>query len=110
VEWALATYALGNNGGAGVYISPRTGGLYTYRSEYSQRYGTPCAGFETSGTLVFRKFSNGFAVANSGTTAQSITLPSHSYTDIEGRAISNPLMVNGTDAYMLLLPGGGGCS
>jgi hypothetical protein len=110
VDWALATYALGNNGGAGVYISPKTGGVYSYRSEYSQRYGTPCGGFQIQGTLVFRKFSGGLAIANSGTSAQSFSLPAHAYQDIEGRTIGNPLMVNGTDAYMLLLPGGGGCS
>lgn len=110
VDWALATYALGNNGGASVYISPKTGGVYSYRSEYSQTYGTPCGAFQTMGTLVFRKFSRGFAVANSGTGAQSITLPAHQYTDIERGPVPNTLTVNGTDAYMLLLPGGGGCS
>jgi hypothetical protein len=111
VDWTLSTYAIGNNGGAGVYISPATGGVYSYRSEYSKRYGAPCGGFQTSGTLYFRKFSNGFAVANSsGTTAQSMPLPAgHVYSDIEGRPVSSPLMVNAKDGY-LLLTSGNGCS
>lgn len=108
VDWALATYAVGNNGGAGVYISPKTGAIYTYRSEYSTKYGTPCSGYQQSGTLVYRRFSGGFAVANSGTSAQSITLPAgHIYSDVESRAVSNPLTVNGTDAYMLLTASNG---
>jgi hypothetical protein len=110
MDWALASYAIGNNGGAGLYVSPKGGAIYSYRSEYAQQYGKPCGGFQTNGTLVYRSFANGFAVANIGTTAQQLPLPAHSYVDIEGRAISNPLTVNGTDAYMLLLPGGGGCS
>lgn len=110
VDWALATYALGNNGGVGLYVSPKGGAIYTYRSEYSKTYGTPCGAYQQTGSLFFRRFTNGFAVANSSTSAQSITLPSgHTYTDVAGRAVSNPLMVNGTDAYMLQT-GGGGCS
>jgi hypothetical protein len=109
IDWALATYAIGNNGGAGLYVSPKGGAIYSYRSEYSQRYGKPCGGYQISGSLVYRQFSNGFAVANSGTSAAQLPLPAHSYVDIGGRAVSNPLTVNGTDAYMLLLPGGGGC-
>ncbi len=110
VDWALASYAIGNNGGANVYISPAGGAIYTYRSEYSRTYGAPCGGFTQSGNLYSRRFAGGFAVVNAGAGSQKITLPNHAYTDIEGRPISNPLSVGGTDAYMLMLPGGGGCS
>lgn len=109
VDWALATYAIGNNGGAGVFISPKGGAIYTYRSEYATAYGTPCGAYKQSGSLVFRQFSQGFAVANSGTSAQSLPLPAgHTYTDVEGRAVTSPLTVNGTDAYMLTT-GSNGC-
>lgn len=108
IDWALATYAIGNNGGAGVFISPKGGAIYTYRSEYAKAYGAPCGAYTKSGTLVYRQFAGGFAVANSGTSAQTITLPAgHAYMDIGGRAVSNPLTVNGTDAYMLTTSGNG---
>jgi hypothetical protein len=110
IDWALAGYALANNGGANVYISPGGGAIYTYRSEYADRYGTPCGGYSALGNNVFtRRFSNGFAVVNAGSTSQSVQLPAHTYTDIGGRAVSNPLMVSGSDAYMLLTSGNG-CS
>lgn len=108
MDWALASYALGNNGGAGLFVSPKGGAIYTYRSEYSRTYGTPCGGYVSNNNLLSRQFANGFAVVNYGTAAQSIQLPAgHTYTDIENRPVTNPLMVNTTDAYMLLTSGNG---
>lgn len=111
IDWALATYALVNNGGANVYISPKGGAIYTYRSEYATRYGGPCSGYATNGTYFYsRRFQSGFAVVNAGSSPQSITLPSgHTYTDVGGRAVSSPLTVNGGDAYMLTT-NANGCS
>lgn len=110
VDWALATYAIGNEGGADVYTSPHGGAVYSYRPEYAQRYGTPCASYATSGSLYYRRFQNGFAVVNASYASQTIPLPAgHTYTDIEGRAVSSPLTVGPADAYMLLT-GGNGCS
>ncbi len=109
VDWALASYAIGNNGGANVYISPAGGAIYTYRPEYSTRYGAACGAYSQSGGAYTRRFAGGFAVVNAGGSAQKVTLPNHTYTDIEGRAVSNPLTVNGTDAYMLLTSSNG-CS
>ncbi len=109
VDWALATYALGNNGGAGVYISPKGGGIYTYRSEYSTRYGAACGAFQDNNYLYSRRFSGGFALANAGSSPQQFQLPAgHVYTDVGGRPVSNPLTVNPGDAYMLTT-GGNGC-
>lgn len=110
VDWALATYAIGNEGGADVFISPKGGDVYSFRSEYTKRYGAPCGAYKTSASLYYRQFAGGFAVANASGGAQSIQLPAnHVYTDIEGRPVSNPLLVNSADGY-LLLTSGNGCS
>lgn len=111
MDWGLASYALGNNGGADVYISPAGGALDTYRGEEGDRYGAPCGAYtQTNGFLYTRKFAGGFAVVNANPSgSQVVQLPNHTYKDIEGRAISNPLTVNATDAYMLLTTANG-CS
>jgi hypothetical protein len=108
VDWALASYALGNNGGANVYISPAGGAIYSYRPEYARRYGAACGGFSVSNNLYTRRFSGGFAVVNANSSGtQMVQLPAHAYTDIEGRPVTNPLAVNPTDAYMLLTSANG---
>ena len=103
VDWALATYALGNNGGADLYVSPEGGATYTYRPEYAKGYGIACAAYSKVGTAYVRRFTDGYAIVNPvGGTVQNITLPAHSYTDIEARALTKPLTVSAGDAYMLL--------
>lgn len=105
IDWGLATYALGNNGGADVYISPKGGADYVWRSEYARQYGAACGAYSKVGTAYVRKFADGYAAANPpGGTTQHIALPAHSYSDIEGRGTFNggTLTVNPGDAYMLL--------
>jgi len=112
VDWALGSYAIVNNGGSNVFISPKGGAIYTYRPEYAKQYGAACGAFTQSGYLYTRRFANGFAVVNAGTTAQMVQLPAHTYSDIEGRPISSRMTVNAADAYMLLLTpaNGTGCT
>ena len=108
VDWALATYAIANNGGAGVYIAPQGGDNYSYRAEYAHVYGAPCGDVEQAGAVYTRRFQNGMAIVNASYRAQAVSLPTnHTYTDIEGRALSNPLTVNGADGYMLLTSANG---
>lgn len=103
VDWALATYAITNNGGADVYIAPQGGDNYSYRAEYARTYGAPCGSIEQTGAIYARRFQGGMAIVNASYTTQTVALPlHHTYTDIEGRALSNPLTVNGADGYMLL--------
>jgi hypothetical protein len=102
LEFAMAGYQLGNEGGAGLYISPSTGDIYSYHPEYQTQLGTPCAEYATVGTDTYmRRFSGGLVVMNNSTTAQSVSLPNHVYADIESRTITNPLTVNGLDAYVM---------
>ncbi|HET7814756.1 MAG TPA: hypothetical protein VFL13_10330 [Candidatus Baltobacteraceae bacterium] len=103
-DWALATYALVNQGGAGVYISPQTGQRLSYRTEYATHYGSPCSAYTTLATNVYeRKFVSGLVVVNAGTTPYTLHLStSHTFHDIEKRAVPNPLTVAPADAYVLL--------
>jgi hypothetical protein len=108
-DWALATYALGNNGGTAFFTSPQKGGQY-YRSEYATQIGSPCGAYQVQGSVYYRKFSRGLAVVVPANNVQAnFTLPPHTYTDIEGRAVGNPLVLNGPDGYMLTTAGNG-CS
>lgn len=109
-DWALASYAMVNEGNIQLYISPYTVSDYAYRPEFSKTYGVPCSSYSVPSANVYtRRFANGFAVinANPATTTATVTLPSHSYTDIEGRAITQPLHVRGADGYMLLTTANG---
>jgi hypothetical protein len=108
VDWALATYALINNGGADVYISPQTGQMASYRPEYATTYGSACGAYTQIATNVYeRKFNGALVVVNASTSAYSLSLPSgHTYNDIEGQSVTNPLVVNAASGYVLLTTNG----
>ena len=103
VDWALATYAITNEGGANVYVAPQGGDNYSYRPEYAKTYGAPCGSFTQDGDVYMRSFQRGMAIVNASYATHAVNLPLHrSFIDIEGRPLTNPLMVNGADGYMLL--------
>jgi hypothetical protein len=108
MDWSLATYALGNEGGEDLYASPHGGSIYSYRSEYATTYGSACGSYtQVSSSVYERKFQGALVIVNASGSPYSLSLPSgHSYHDIEGRAVNNPLTVNGPDAYFLLTSNG----
>lgn len=108
VDWGLSTYAIGNNGGADVYLSPNGGATYSYRSEYATRLGTPCGGYTQSGGVYVRKFAYALVVVNPNQqTSVSYPLPAnHQYTDIEHQTVTNPLVLNGPAGYVLMTTNG----
>lgn len=108
IDWALSTYALVNEGGADLYISPNRGSTYSYRREFATTLGAPCGEYTSSGALYYRKFAGALVVVNpSNGSEQPFSLPAgHSYTDIEGRPVSNPLEITGPDGYVLLTSNG----
>ncbi len=114
-EWAVGTYLMGNNGNALMYATYGglgTGGYGTeyYYPEYSTNMGIPCGAFSGGPQIYQRAFQNGLVVVNAGTTAASATLPlGHVYTDIEGRTVTNPLSVPGTNAFVMTTLAGTGC-
>lgn len=110
-EYTVASYLLSNEQASAIYTSPYGKyGVEFYLTEYTKNYGAPCgAYYGVSGTAVYaRKFANAFVAVNSSTTsAQVVTLPSgHTYTDIEGRAVSNPLTIPANDSFVLMTTSG----
>lgn len=108
VDWALSSYAIGNEGGEDLYTSPHGGSLYSYRPEYSTSYGAPCSSYTMLSSFVYeRKFQGALVVVNASGSSYNLTLPAgHTYHDIEGRTVSNPLVLSGTDGYVLLTSNG----
>jgi hypothetical protein len=103
-EYSLATYMLGNEGNALLFVGGLHGyGTDTYRAEDDLAYGSPCAAYQTAGSVYWRRFSGSLAIVNSAGTAQTFTLPAGAtYHDIEGRAVAPVLHLNPHDAYVLL--------
>ncbi|HEV3153333.1 MAG TPA: hypothetical protein VGZ02_06000 [Candidatus Baltobacteraceae bacterium] len=106
LEFAMAAYQMGNEGGAALYVSPSTGEIYSYHPEFATRLGTPCAEYSVSGTVYYRKFTGGLAIVNNSFTPSSLQLPAHAYTDIEGRSVTNPLQLGANDGYVLTTTNG----
>ncbi len=118
LEYGIATYLMGNEGGAGLFVGNNPGyGIEQYHSEYTANYGTACGAYyggsatnPNSPDLWYRRYSNAFVVVNGGSSSrsyESVTLPAgHSYRDLEGRPVSNPLSVANHDAYVLLTTNG----
>jgi len=103
-EYALATYMLGNESASAVFTSQYGGyGKENYFPEFAANYGTPCSTWTLSTHVYTRKFANALVIVNDDHTAfHSVPLPSgHYYTDVEGRAVSNPLSIAPGYSYVL---------
>lgn len=123
VEYSIATYLLGNEGSADLFVGGHNGpdgyGAEQYFSEYNVPLGAACgsmyggAGYDARNPhIYYRRFAHGMAVVNSGSLpvlSERATLLSHTYTDMEGRPVANPLTVNSNDAYVLTTSANG-CS
>jgi hypothetical protein len=108
VDWALASYAIGDEGGEDLYTSPHGGSIYSYRPEYATSYGMPCGSYTQPSSYVYeRTFQGGLAIVNASGSSYNLALSSsHTYHDIEGRTLTNPLTVAPEDGYFLLTSNG----
>jgi hypothetical protein len=111
-EYAIAAYFMANEGHAYIYITPSTGGEEHNYPEYEAKLGTPCGAYYGGPYIYYRKYSGGLVVLNSGSlpaTSKPASLPTgHTYADIDGRSVTNPLDVDSNDGYVLLT--GKGCT
>jgi len=120
LEYAIGTYMMGNEGNADLFAAANNGSTYgygveNYHQEYATALGPPCSAMyedSVNQQIYYRRFQNGMVVVNSGGDGtENATLPSdHTYTDLEGRAVTNPLPVASNDAWVLTTPGGNGCT
>lgn len=103
-DYSVATYLMGNEQSAAAFISPHTGyGVEVWRSEYATNIGAPCAEYTGGPSVYTRRFANAFVVVNANdASAQYAKLPTnHTYVDLEGRAVRNPLYLLPNDGYVL---------
>jgi hypothetical protein len=123
LEYSIATYLMANEGNADLFALGGNGtgygyGAEQYHPEYATQIGPPCSAMyggptysTTSPQIYYRRFENGMVVVNSGSMpvpSEDATLPSdHVYQDIEGRPVTNPLVVDSNDAYVLTTNGNG---
>lgn len=120
IEYAIATYMMANEGNADMFLVGNNGAGYgygaeQYHNEYATHLGAPCGAMyggsnynSSAPGVYYRRFQSGIVIANVSSSGASATLPSnYSYSDIEGRPVSNPLPLNGHDAYVLTAPGNG---
>ena len=117
VEYSVGTYLMGDEGNADLFVDADNGNGYgygaeNYHSEYATQLGDPCGAMyedTTYSQIYYRRFANGMVVVNSSDSASgNATLPSdHTYTDIEGRAVGNPLAVSPSDAWVMTTTGNG---
>jgi hypothetical protein len=109
-EYAVAAYFMANQGRAYMYMSPAVGGDEHNYPEYSAKLGAPCGAYYGGPHIYYRKFQNGLVVLNSGSlpaASESAQLPSgHTYKDIDGRAVTNPLNVASSDGYIMTTANG----
>jgi hypothetical protein len=119
LEYSIATYLIANQGTARLFVGNYYSyGAEQYHSEYATNYGAPCGSYYGGPTydsanpqIYYRRFANAVVVVNSGSlparSSEVAHLPTgHTYRDLEGRAVANPLTVASNDAYVLLTTNG----
>lgn len=109
-EYIVAAYFMANQGREYVFITPSKGGSDHNYPEYGAQLGSPCGAYYGGPRIYYRKFSGGLVVLNSGSLpapSEAAPLPAnHAYTDIDGRAVTNPLNIASNDGYVLLTTNG----
>ena len=114
LEYVLATYMMGNEGGAGLFAGNSNAyGSEQFYPQYKTSMGPPCGDYygdknPNSAAIWYRSYTNALAIVNGGSTTDEYAhLPTnHNYVDIMGRPVTNPLLVSSGDAYVLLTTNG----
>jgi hypothetical protein len=117
LDYSIATYLLANLQAESLFASAGTGyGLEQWHSQYQTAIGAPCGAYyggssysSSNPSVYYRRFANAVVVVNggSGSSSEVAYLPTgHSYTDLLGRSVSNPLTIASNDGYVLLTSNG----
>lgn len=117
LDYSVATYLMGNLQAESLFASPGSGyGLEQWHSQYQTAVGAPCGAYyggsaydSANPSIYYRRFANAVVVVNggSGSASQVAHLPTgHTYTDLLGRAVQNPLSIASNDGYVLLTNNG----
>ncbi|HTU70043.1 MAG TPA: hypothetical protein VMF11_06945 [Candidatus Baltobacteraceae bacterium] len=117
IEYSIGTYLMANEGNADLFADANNGkgygyGAENYYPEYATQLGDPCGAMYEDSTdpqIYYRRFASGMVVVNASDSASgSATLPSdHTYTDIGGRSVTDPLTVSPSDAWVMTTTGNG---
>jgi hypothetical protein len=110
LAYSIASYLMGNQGAALLFTGAGFPyGGEQYHPEYETDVGAPCGSYyadPSNRAIFYRRFANAFVVVNAGSLPHSYEyarLPAgHTYRDLEGRAVQNPLPVNSQDGYVLM--------
>jgi hypothetical protein len=114
LEYSIATYLMGHDGSSGLFVGNANAyGLENYHSEYTTAVGIPCGAYYESTSapeIWFRRFTGVLVVVNSGSLSAASALASlptnHTYRDLEGQTVTNPLRVDSSTGYVLLTTDG----
>ena len=105
VQWALASYLMGKEHLAALFISPYQGyGAATWYSEYDALIGTPTSAMYQAQNVYFRNYSHGVSIVNpSATNTYIVTIDTgHAYMDLYGNAVSQTIAMPPHSGYVLL--------
>ncbi|MDQ2866462.1 MAG: hypothetical protein M3R51_09575, partial [Candidatus Eremiobacteraeota bacterium] len=111
-EYSVATYLMGNEGGSGLFTGNSSSyGAEQYLPQYQAQLGAPCGdyyGDSQSPAIFYRSFANALVVVSNGSSASEYAhlRSGHTYVDLMGRPVSNPMLVASGDAYVLLTTNG----
>jgi len=112
IDYSVATYLMANLQGESLFASSAQGyGREQWHAQYQTSVGAPCGANyadATSTSIYYRRFANAIAVVNASSASSQVAhLPNgHSYTDLFGRAVSNPMTVGPNNGSVLLTANG----
>ncbi|HEY1977643.1 MAG TPA: hypothetical protein VGG89_13910 [Candidatus Baltobacteraceae bacterium] len=113
LAYAIATFLIGNEGRASLFISPGSYGEiinYPQISTVNSKLGTACGSYSTiaGGYAYERKFSGGLVIVNPGVGGTVSVSLSHAYANLMGGTIGiGALSVGPAQAYVLLTSSNG---
>ncbi len=112
LSYAIATYLMGNEGHASLFVTPGPYGVvvgFPQISTVNAKLGSSCGAYNTvaNGNAYERKFTGGMVVVNPGVATVEVPL-SHAYTNLMGgSAGSGTLSVGPAQAYVLFTTSNG---